>query len=126
MAAPPSPPPPATETPAPAAPIAIEAPEGETTPIKAARFEGAQTLTLPRGSFIVGRQKDSPVYIDLRDVGRKHATLTIGETAVTVEDMGSANGTFVDDVRVTNEVVVRDGGRVRFATVEFTVTYLRD
>ena len=126
MAAPPSQPPPATEAPAPVAPVVTEAPEGETTPIKAARFEGAQTLTLPRGSFIVGRQKDSPVYIDLRDVGRKHATLTIGETKVTVEDMGSANGTFVDDVRVTNEVVVRDGGRVRFATVEFTVTYLRD
>ena len=122
MAAPPS----ATTAPPPPVPAAAnDAPEGDTAAIKGARFEGAQTLSLPRGSFIVGRQKDSPVYIDLRDVGRKHATLTIGETTVTVEDLGSANGTFVDDARISGVVVVRDGGRVRFATVEFTVTYLR-
>jgi pSer/pThr/pTyr-binding forkhead associated (FHA) protein len=106
-------------------PVSDEAAPPATGRVGAARFEGPQTIMLPRGTFIVGRQKDCPVFLDLRDIGRRHATLIISETGVAVEDMGSANGTFVDDARVTGTAVVTDGATIRFATVEFTVTYVR-
>ncbi|HJR61910.1 MAG TPA: FHA domain-containing protein [Vicinamibacterales bacterium] len=90
-----------------------------------ARLEGAGEFLLRLGTFHVGRHSDCEVRIEVRDLGRKHARLTVNTDAVIVEDLDSANGTFVDDERVTGPRVVPDGSRVRFATVEFTVTYLR-
>jgi pSer/pThr/pTyr-binding forkhead associated (FHA) protein len=42
-------------------------------------------------------------------------------TAARLRDLGSKNGTFVDDVRVEGPTALRDGALVRFGTL--TVTY---
>ena len=89
------------------------------------RLEGPKEYTLKRGTFTIGRHPECDVHIDLRDLGRRHARLTIRDEMVTLEDLGSANGSFLNDTRVSGTVVVEDGGRLRFATVELTARHLR-
>lgn len=89
------------------------------------RLEGPQDITLNRGTFHVGRHVDCDIHLDLRDVGRRHARLIVGENAVTVEDLGSANGTFINGAPVSTARVVPDGATLRFAAIEFTVSYVR-
>jgi two-component system, NtrC family, response regulator AtoC len=56
---------------------------------------GTQTLTLPaRGAISFGRALDCDVPIDHPSVSRKHAALRV-EEELTVEDLGSSNGTRV-------------------------------
>jgi DNA-binding NtrC family response regulator len=53
------------------------------------------TYPLPEtGEVVIGRGEDADVRIDHRSVSRRHAVLTIGER-LTIEDLGSANGTRV-------------------------------
>jgi|GEM_PF-914022 len=53
--------------------------------------------------------------IPLRDdqVSRKHAQLTIHEGEVRLTDLGSRNGTLLNGVRISGEVVLNPGDRVR-------------
>jgi hypothetical protein len=44
---------------------------------------------------------------------------------VQIEDLQTANGTFVDDIAVIGMADVPDRSRVRFATIEFAVVYVR-
>jgi two-component system, NtrC family, response regulator AtoC len=54
---------------------------------------------LEAGSVTIGRSSNCNIEIDDRSISRRHAILSIGET-VTIEDLGSANGTFVRGQRV--------------------------
>jgi two-component system, NtrC family, response regulator AtoC len=59
-----------------------------------------QVVPLPlAGTLTVGRGSKCDVVIESGSVSRHHANLAIGQT-VTVEDMGSSNGTVVEGVKV--------------------------
>jgi two-component system, NtrC family, response regulator AtoC len=53
------------------------------------------------GTLTIGRSSQCDIEVDDRSISRRHATLSIGET-VTIEDLGSANGTFVRGQRLTS------------------------
>jgi len=52
----------------------------------------------PQGAVTLGRDPDCEVCIDNRSVSRHHAILHVG-TVLRIQDLGSANGTFVRDAR---------------------------
>ena len=59
------------------------------------------THPLPGNAVVtIGRSNRCDISVDHESISRRHATLNIGET-VTIEDLGSANGTFVRGNRVT-------------------------
>lgn len=89
-------------------------------------LDGPTRVSLNTGAFQVGRQLGCDVVVESPDVGRLHARLQVQDAQVLVEDLRTANGTFVDDQRVTGVAEVPDGSRVRFATVEFAVSYVRN
>ena len=51
-----------------------------------------------RGSVTLGRGEECEIRIDSRSVSRRHAVLHIGPP-LRIQDLGSANGTFVRDIR---------------------------
>lgn len=55
---------------------------------------------IPFGEHVIGRGADASVRLDLADVSRYHAKLTVGEDGVRVEDLGSKNGVFLDGTRL--------------------------
>jgi DNA-binding winged helix-turn-helix (wHTH) protein len=78
-------------------------------------------LPLHTGETILGREGDGVVPLPSPSVSRQHAALVIEGAAARLRDLGSKNGTFVDEVRVEGPTALRDGALVRFGTL--TVTY---
>jgi len=69
---------------------------------------------------IVGRDRFAKVWLDSPTVSRRHARILIDAGRVTVEDLGSKNGTFVRDKVVVEPVVLSDGDEIRFGSIELT------
>ena len=74
-------------------------------------------VELDRPKFGVGRAPPADVAVDDDSISRKHAELVKVGTAFTVKDLSSANGTFVNDRKVTEERLT-SGDVVRFGLVE--------
>ncbi|WP_284988470.1 FtsK/SpoIIIE domain-containing protein [Arthrobacter sp. efr-133-TYG-120] len=73
-------------------------------------------IPLERGTYTIGRS-NADICLPDPDVSRVHAVLTISETAVTISDTGSANGTVVDGRKVRSAHLstasrIRCGGSV--------------
>ncbi len=72
---------------------------------------------LPRGETAIGRDEDCAIRLNDARVSRKHAKI-IGDPGVQsgpyfrVIDLGSSNGTFLNDERI-KEAVLSDGDRIR-------------
>src|SRR5437899_3146111 len=72
---------------------------------------------------VLGRDPTASVHLTDEEVSRRHAIITLGEGRVSVEDLGSSNGTYVDEQPVEREVEVGAGTRIR---VGQTVLELRE
>ncbi len=82
---------------------------------------GQREIALSEGENILGRGVDSLVWIDAQSVSRRHARLVIGSGLATLEDLGSKNGTFVNGIRLSAPVALRDGDEVRVGSVPMTL-----
>jgi len=86
---------------------------------------GAQEqVPLFEGENVLGREGAGITVIRSATVSRLHARFQVGET-VTIEDLGSKNGTFVGDEPVTGVRQVAAGDRVRLGSLLFTLTPAR-
>src|SRR6266566_4189713 len=80
-------------------------------------------LRLRREETIVGRQKGSDLRIPSSEVSRRHCILSTQRGYLTVEDLDSANGTFLNGQQIKGKKVVRPGDRVRIGPLTFVVEY---
>jgi pSer/pThr/pTyr-binding forkhead associated (FHA) protein len=71
----------------------------------------------------VGRANRSDFILDAALVSRVHCRLTTDARGdLTVEDLDSTNGTFVNDRRVNGRAALSAGDRLRVGRVELSVT----
>ncbi len=70
------------------------------------------------GSMTIGRQSDCDIPIQAEEISRHHARLQVTADGVMVEDLGSANGTWINDKRV-HTGMLRPGEELRLDTVRF-------
>jgi DNA-binding winged helix-turn-helix (wHTH) protein len=61
----------------------------------------------------VGLDATADLRMDGTGVSRRHALLVVRNEHVTLQDLSSKNGTFLDDVRVGAPVVLEDGAWIR-------------
>ncbi len=73
--------------------------------------------SLSEGPILVGRDRDCAVSIDSPGVSRRHARINVTSSAATIEDLGSKNGTFVNDRRVEETTTLDDGNQIRVGPV---------
>lgn len=80
-----------------------------------------KTFPLVDGENIVGRDPRCAVWLDVSGVSRRHARISVTGDAVTLEDLGSSNGTFVRSRKLGSpyKLVDRDLIDVGSATMEF-------
>ena len=68
---------------------------------------------------VVGRAPDSGIQLDGDDfASAQHARLGTGPEGAWVEDLGSTNGTFVNDARVTTKRFLQPGDVIRVGQTE--------
>ena len=81
---------------------------------------GASTrVALHAGENIVGRGSDDVVEIEAPTISRHHARIVVGES-VTIEDLASKNGTWLDGERLGGPRPLADGASVRLGSVHLT------
>ncbi|MCW5940689.1 MAG: FHA domain-containing protein [Fimbriimonadaceae bacterium] len=75
-------------------------------------------FVLEEGTTTVGREFASTLaFGDESSVSRRHAQLVRSAGLVTVRDLGSRNGTFVNGVKVDGDIPLRPGDFLQFGTV---------
>jgi len=67
-------------------------------------------------NVIVGRGREADVRIQDVGISRAHARLNAEGTTVTVEDLESTNGTFVNGTRIPGKQPLQDGDKLQFGT----------
>jgi pSer/pThr/pTyr-binding forkhead associated (FHA) protein len=75
-------------------------------------------VTEPR--TILGRRHDCSLRIPTKDVSRQHCEIAVEKNVVTVKDLGSSNGTFINGKRIA-EAPLAAGDRLRLGPVTFVV-----
>lgn len=69
---------------------------------------------------LLGRSPDATIRLQDSGVSRQHATIRRDGSLFWVSDLGSANGSFVNDVAVTTARALRHGDRIQLGTCLFT------
>ena len=82
---------------------------------------GSLPFRLVTGEFVLGRTKHADIVIADPTVSRRHALLRFEGSTLYVEDLGSSNGTFLNDAAISHGEV-KLGDRLRFgvALCEFS------
>ena len=73
----------------------------------------SREFILRDGENVIGRDLDLAVTIDAPVVSRRHARIVVSDGSALIEDLGSKNGTFVSDARVTAPTPLHEGDRIR-------------
>jgi DNA-binding winged helix-turn-helix (wHTH) protein len=84
-----------------------------------------QSIELPAGESVIGRDRGCAAHIDADSISRHHARLTISGGEVSIEDLGSKNGTWVAGERIHGAVPLADGTTFQLGseTVRFEISF---
>lgn len=77
------------------------------------------------GENVLGREGPGVIAVGSSTVSRRHVRLTVDGRGVTAEDLGSKNGTFVNDRPLATPQPVADGDVVRLGSLVFTFRVAR-
>lgn len=91
-------------------------------PVRHRATEGpiARADRIPPGGLAIGRTSDNQIVVNDPLASRKHARLVAGADGLTLEDLGSANGTFVNGVR-QQRTVLRERDIITIGNIDFEV-----
>jgi hypothetical protein len=78
---------------------------------------------LRRTKALLGRARGCDVRISSAQVSRRHCLLRVLEGYLTIEDLKSCNGTFLNGVLVEGRQAVRPGDQLRVGPITFVVEY---
>ena len=82
---------------------------------------GDKTMAIAEGTHVIGRDPAASIWIDSALVSRQHARLVVRNGHVTIEDLGSRNGTFVNGARLNAAAALAHGDEVCLGTISLSV-----
>ena len=89
-------------------------------PVLTVRHTGQQ-FPLTQAPVTIGRQPDCTVVLADPQVSRQHAAISYQAGRYIVQDLGSANGSYINDRRITAPQALRDGDQLRLGNTIFDV-----
>lgn len=79
-----------------------------------------QPVPLNRERTLIGRLDDCHIRIPIADVSRKHCEIVIEDGSITIRDLGSSNGTYVNQERV-EQIALSAGDLISLGGLVFVV-----
>jgi hypothetical protein len=80
-------------------------------------------VALPPGSLTIGRAPPSTLLLEAAEVSRAHCRIDVAGDEVSVTDLNSTNGTFVDNKRLSGTVALPHGTLLRIGGYVMTCEY---
>ena len=81
-----------------------------------------ETVALADGAWLVGRGAMCRIRLDFPEVSERHAIMSVRGNRVTIEDLHSANGTYVDGEQIDRATPIEDGRVVQIGDCLFRVS----
>jgi len=78
-------------------------------------------IAITKEEFLIGRGSDCDLRLGQSPVSRHHCLLRCRGGEVTLTDLGSANGTFVNGQRLRSQTVVRHGDEIAVGDFRFVL-----
>ena len=78
-------------------------------------------IPLKKDKFLIGRAKECALRAGSDAISRQHCAITRHENHYTVRDLGSRNGTYVNDERISTEVPLVAGNELRVGPLKFRI-----
>ena len=91
------------------------------TPRNAWVIWGNRSIAVADGDTILGRALDATIRFDVPGVSRRHARISVEGAHVTVEDLGSQNGTYVRGEKISGRAALGDGDELRLGPVSILI-----
>ena len=82
---------------------------------------GRRQIPLEPGESIIGRDPGASVLIDENSVSRRHARIVVSDEGATLEDLGSKNGTLLQNTKVESAVPLSDGDKLKVGSIALTI-----
>lgn len=76
--------------------------------------------------LVAGRLEECGLVLTEGHPSRQHARFNVSGNQSQVEDLGSSNGTFVNDQKISGAVMLRSGDRIRFDVEEYEYQVVGD
>lgn len=81
---------------------------------------GKQFILLPERSMVIGRGSQCDIVIPGTHLSRRHTEISIEGNHLRIKDLGSANGTFLNELRIDN-ATANNGDRLRLDVYTFRI-----
>ena len=78
-------------------------------------------IPLKKDKFLIGRAKECALRAGSEAISRRHCAIIRRDTGWTVRDLGSRNGTHVNDEKITAEVPLKPGDELRVVPIIFRI-----
>ena len=88
-------------------------------------LEGAKTgtkIAVKKDEFLIGRSQDCHLCVGSSSVSRKHCVIKRQDSTVTIQDLGSRNGTIVNGEKSAGEVELTSGDELGIGTLQLLLT----
>jgi pSer/pThr/pTyr-binding forkhead associated (FHA) protein len=88
--------------------------------IQSGKLAGKQ-LAIPGKEVLIGRDEGCYIRMGSPDISRKHCSLRATPEGIQVTDLGSSNGTWVNDARIVGSIILKVGDQLRVGPAQFLV-----
>lgn len=88
--------------------------------IQTGKLAGKQ-LAVPMKEVLIGRDEGCYIRMGSADISRKHCSLRSTADGILVEDLGSSNGTYINDIRIDGPTILKGGDKLRVGPAIFEV-----
>ncbi|OWK38727.1 FHA domain-containing protein [Fimbriiglobus ruber] len=89
--------------------------------VVAAGVHKGKAIDVPGAQFVIGRDEGCHLRPASPLISNKHCVVFVRDGKAFAKDMGSTNGTFVNDERIEGECEIKQGDRLRLGPLEFTI-----
>lgn len=84
---------------------------------------GHHEVSITTAETVVGRHRECGLRIPCAEVSRRHGILRLQDGTLSIEDLGSLNGIYVNGERVAGTQPLQPGDRLEIGPVLFCVVY---
>jgi predicted component of type VI protein secretion system len=78
-------------------------------------------IPLRAGRYVIGRTPEADLRLPLPSVSRRHCEIVVDDDGPRARDLGSSNGTYLNDLRLTSETELGPGDTIGVGPCRFTI-----